>query len=85
MHITNLRKVGGSVMLVVPPALLDVLKLSAGAKVGLAVDNGRLIVEPQARPRYTMAELLAASDYSQPQPAEERDWVDAPAVGGELI
>lgn len=85
MHTTNLRKVGGSVMLAVPRALLDVLHLTAGAKVGLAVDNGRLVVEPAARPRYTMAELLAASDYSQPQPPEEREWVDAPAVGSEPI
>lgn len=85
MHTTNLRKVGGSIMLAVPPALLDVLHLTAGAKVGLAVDNGRLVVKPQTRPCYTMAELLAASDYSQPQPGEEREWVDAPAMGGELI
>jgi len=85
MHTTNLRKVGGSIMLAVPPALLDVLHLSAGATVGLAVDKGRLVVEPQARPRYTMAELLAASDYSQAQPPTEREWVDAPAVGDELI
>jgi antitoxin component of MazEF toxin-antitoxin module len=85
MHTTNLRKVGGSIMLAVPPALLDVLRLSAGAKVGLAVDNGRLVVEPQARPRYTMAELLAASDYSQQQPSSEREWVDAPAAGEELL
>jgi len=85
MHITNLRKVGGSVMLAVPPALLDVLQLTAGAKVGLVVDNGRLVIEPAARPRYTMAELLASSDYSGPQPADEREWVDSPAVGGELI
>lgn len=85
MHTTNLRRVGGSVMLAVPPALLDVLQLTAGAKVGLAVDNGRLVIEPEVRQRYTMAELLAESDYSQPQPAEEREWVDAPAVGGELI
>jgi antitoxin ChpS len=85
MHTTNLRKVGGSVMLAVPPALLDVLHLAAGATVGLAVDNGRLVVEPQGRPRYTMAELLAVSDYSQAQPPEEREWVDAPAVGDEPI
>jgi len=83
MYTTNLRKVGGSVMLTVPPALLDVLHLSPGAKVGLAVDNGRLVVEPQSRPRYTLTELLAASDYSQPQPSEEREWVDAPEVGRE--
>jgi hypothetical protein len=36
------------------------------------------------RPRYTLAELLAASDYSHPQPIEELDWVEAPAVGREL-
>ncbi len=85
MHTTSLRKVGGSVMLAVPPALLDILHLAPGAKVGLAVDNGHLVVEPQTHPRYTLAELLAASDYSQPQPAAEREWVDAPAVGRELL
>jgi antitoxin ChpS len=85
MHTTNLRKVGGSVMLAVPPAILDLLHLKAGALVGVAVEGGRLVVEPQSRPHYTLTELLAASDYSQPQPREEREWIDAPAVGRELI
>lgn len=85
MHTTSLRKVGGSVMLAVPRALLETLQLSAGAKVGLAIDNGRLVVEPKPRPRYTLQELLAASDYSQPQTPEEREWVDAPPVGREPI
>jgi antitoxin ChpS len=84
VHTTNLRRVGGSVMLAVPPAFLDQLKLQVGATVGLAIDHGRLVVDPKPRPRYTLAELLAASDYSQPQPAKDREWVDAPAVGGEL-
>ena len=85
MHTTNLRKVGGSVMLAVPPALLNLLHLKAGATVAVNVENGRLVVEPKPRPRYTLAELLAASDYSKPETLEEREWVDAPAVGGELI
>jgi antitoxin ChpS len=85
MHITNLRKVGGSIMLAVPPALLDVLHLTAGAKVGLAVDNGRLVVEPKARPRYTLDELLAQCDPSADLTAEDREWLDAPAVGRELL
>lgn len=85
MKTTNLRKVGGSIMLAVPPAFLEQLQLEAGATVGLAVDDGRLIVDPKPGPRYTLSELLAASDYAQPQPAEEREWVDAPIVGGELI
>ena len=85
MHTTILRKVGGSVMLAVPPVFLDQLQLQAGAVVGLAVDHGRLVVEPKPRLRYTLAELLAASDYSQAPSSEEREWVDGPAVGGELI
>ncbi|MCK9201070.1 MAG: antitoxin [Gallionella sp.] len=85
MHTTNLRKVGGSVMLAVPPAFLDQLHLQAGTTVGLAIDHGCLVVDPKPRPRYTLAELLAASDYSQPQSSEDREWVDAPAVGDELL
>jgi len=84
MHTTNLRKVGGSVMLALPPAILDLLNLQAGATVDLAVDGGRLIVEAKPKPRYTMAELLAASDYSGELSPEDREWVDAPAVGREL-
>ena len=83
MHTTHLRKVGGSVMLVLPPVFLDQLHLQAGATVGLAVDDGCLVVDPNPRPRYNLAELLAASDYSQPQPDGEREWVDAPATGWE--
>ena len=85
MHTTNLRKVGGSVMLAVPPALLDVLHQSAGVKFGLAVDNGRLVVEPAARPRYTLDELLAQCDASAEISAEDREWLDARPVGGELL
>jgi len=85
MHTTNLRKVGGSVMLAVPPALLDVLHLTAGAKVGLAVENGRLVVEPQARPRYTLDELLAQCDGSAEISAEDQEWLDSKPVGGELL
>ena len=85
MHTTTLRKVGGSVMLAVPPAILDLLRLKAGATVGLAVEGDRLVVEAKPRPHYTMAELLAASDYTSPQPVEDREWVDAPSTGGELI
>lgn len=45
----------------------------------------RLGPEPQSTPRYTLAELLAASDYSQPKPPEDREWVDATAVGREQL
>ena len=39
------------------------------------------------RVRYTLDELLAEAEASgqYPLPPEEREWVDAPAVGGELL
>jgi antitoxin ChpS len=85
MHTTNLRKVGGSIMLAVPPALLEILNLRQGAKVGLAVQNGRLVVEPQRRPRYTLEELLAHCNPKSRRSKEERAWVADKPVGGELI
>lgn len=85
MYTANLRKVGESVMLAVPPSLLDSLRLQVGSTVEIAVDNNRLVIRPQLRPRYTLDELLAASDYSQAPSAEEREWIDSPAVGHELI
>jgi antitoxin ChpS len=85
MHTTNLRKVGGSIMLAVPPALLDILHLRPGAKVGLAVRSGRLVVEPHQRPRYTLAELLAQCNPKAPRGKEERQWLHDKPTGGELI
>lgn len=85
MHITILCKVGRSVMLAVPPVLLDILHLQPGANVAIAVENGRLIVEPQMRPHYTLDELLAQCDPSTALTEEERTWLADSPVGSELI
>ena len=85
MHTTHLRKVGGSIMLRIPPALLDVLHLNAGATVDLTLEDGRLIVAPVPVPRYTLADLLAECDPALPLTDEDRQWLDAPAVGNELL
>jgi antitoxin ChpS len=81
----HLRKVGGSVMFAVPPALLDILHLSAGARVDVAVDNGKLVIEPQARPRYTLDDLLAQCDESAPISTEDREWFNAAPAANELL
>jgi len=85
MHTTNLRKVGGSVMLAVPPALLEILRLQPGAKVDIAIESGRLVVEPRQRPRYTLDELLAQCKPRVRRTKEEQEWLDSKPVGGELI
>ena len=85
MHTTNLRKVGGSVMLAVPPALLDILRLRPGAQVGIAIESGRLVVEPQRRPHYTLDELLAQCNPKAARSKEERDWLGGKPAGAEIL
>ncbi|QAZ65970.1 AbrB/MazE/SpoVT family DNA-binding domain-containing protein [Solidesulfovibrio carbinolicus] len=85
MHTTNLRKVGGSVMLAVPPAILELLALQAGSSVGLAVADGRLVIEPIRPPRYTLDELLAQCDASAAVSDEDRQWLDGRPTGNELL
>ena len=85
MHTTHLRKVGGSVMLAVPRAVLDVLGLRPGVKLGIAIERGRLVVEPPKRPRYTLDELLAQCDSKARRTKEDREWLDNQPVGRELI
>ena len=84
MHTTKLRKVGGSIMMAVPRPILDLLRLEAGATVGLSVEEGRLVVQPASKPRYTLDELLAqcAPDVAISQ--EDREWLDVPPSGREL-
>jgi antitoxin ChpS len=85
MLTTTLRKVGGSIMMVVPPAILEQLNLQAGTAVALAVDGQRLIVEPPRKPRYTLQELLAQCDPDAPLSDEDRAWINTSPVGRELL
>lgn len=85
MHIVRLKKVGGSIMLAVPPAVLKSLGLSTGSELCMTIDNGCLIIEPQKRPRYSLEELLAQCDSNAEMSGEDREWIDAPAVGKELL
>ena len=83
-HLARLRKVGGSVMLAIPPALLDSLDLKPDGSVGMTVEAGRLMVDPHPARRYGLDELLAQCDPAAEEDAG-RDWLDAPAAGRELI
>jgi antitoxin ChpS len=82
---TKLRKVGGSVMLAIPPAVLEMLQLRSGEAVGLSVDAGHLVVDPHVGPHYTLDELLAQCDASADITAQDRIWLDGKPVGGELL
>jgi antitoxin ChpS len=81
----SLSEIEGAVMLAVPEAVLQMLDLKAGSVVALNVDGGRLVVEPQRRPKYMLQELLDQCDFSLPVSEEDRLWMDSPPVGKELL
>jgi antitoxin ChpS len=85
MLTTTLRTVGGSVMMTIPKAVLDVLGLAVNDKVVLQVDAGRLLVEARPRPKYALAELIAQCDTSAEASDELRGWDAAEPVGREAI
>jgi antitoxin ChpS len=84
-HTVVLRKVGGSVMLALPPALLDLVEVAAGQQVDVSVEEGRIVVEPRRRPRYTLAELLSRCDPDAPRSDEDSEWLEARPTGAELL
>ena len=85
MTFTTLRQVGGSVMLAIPPALLETLPLQPGTKVGVAIEGGRLVVEPRQRPRYTLEEVLAQCNPKAPRTSEDGEWLNNKPASAELI
>jgi antitoxin ChpS len=84
MHTTSLRKVGGSVMMAVPPVLLDLLDLKPGSMVGMDVDGERLVIRPTRKPRYTLQELLAQSNSKRRLSRKDREWIDLTPAGKEF-
>ena len=84
-YTAKLRKVGGSIMLAIPPALLDALDLKSDTQVGMSIDSGRLLVEPRVQKRYTLEDLLAQCDPEAPEAADDHAWTEDAAAGRELI
>jgi antitoxin ChpS len=72
-------------MLAIPRPMLDALDLASDAPVGLSIKAGRLVVDPKARRRYTLDELLAQSKRSRRRSREDREWTSGRPAGRELI
>ena len=84
MH-TNLRKVGGSVMLAVSPVFLKELKIACGSTVDVALKDGQLVVRPITKRKYELADLLAQCDPNAKMPSEDRQWLDSAPIGNEIL
>lgn len=82
MPTVKLRKVGGSTMLAIPPAMMEALQLTLDTPVSLRMDSGMLTVAA-ARPRYRLSDLLAQCE-GGPLTEEDQAWLNAPSVGAEI-
>ena len=85
MYTGTLRKVGGSTMLALPPAILDILQLKPQDRVHMTVDAGRLIIESIRGKKYSLEELLAQCDAPAPLSDEDSTWTGSRPVGRELV
>jgi len=88
---TTLKRAGGSLVVTVPAAARNLLRLTEGQDLSVTVEGNRVIMEPMStapvpvrRPKYTLDELLAYANPEAPMTEDERAWQDAAAVGREI-
>jgi antitoxin ChpS len=86
MTTATLRTLGGSVVMAVPKQILNLMHLDAGSLVELTLENGKLIVEPKLKPRYTLSELLAqCNEENMLLTGEDHTWLNAKPMGKEVL
>lgn len=82
---TNLRKVGGSIMLAIPPAILDMMGLAVGSELSLEIDGDRLIVYKPSKVQYQLEELLAECDFDAPPSSDDDLWLSGTPTSRENL
>jgi antitoxin ChpS len=86
MATVTLRNLGGSIVMAVPKKILNLVDLDVGSRVQVSVDNGRLIIQPESKPHYTLAELLSRCRRSDLIPRRtDRAWLASGPAGKELL
>jgi len=83
MNTINLHKQGYSITLNIQPELLD--HLEDGGRASIAMDNGHLSIKRETAPRYTLEELIAATDPEALVAAKADIWMTSGPVGRELL
>ncbi len=90
MPITHLKEVDGVLMVPLSPETQAQLLLTVDSSVQVEVDGSDLIVRTagapsQRRSRYKLSDLLAEYDQMPRDEAEDREWLNFPPVGRELL
>jgi len=83
MAIATVKRVGNTLMVEIPSDIERKLHLLDGSQVQLEGEVEGLTVRRPAK--YSLDELLSQCDVSQPMSEEEREWLESPPTGRELI
>lgn len=87
MEFVTLRRAGGSLVLTIPKTHARALGLTEGERIGVAVEEGKLVADPAQtdRPRYTLEDLVAQCDPKAPLSKEDESWLGERPKGGEFL
>lgn len=81
-----IRKFGNSKGAIIPAALLKELSLDVDDKLEIKLEDGRLVIEPVSKKKYSLKALLAASEgVDMSLNEEDKIWLNVPDVGKEQI
>lgn len=75
-----IRKLGNSAGIIIPAAVMKDLGLKVEQSIDMRVVDGCLIVKPQAKPSYKLADLLAEMKGKYPR---VEGWEELEGVGKE--
>lgn len=78
----SVQKWGNSAAVRLPAALLDHLGIAAGDQLDVDIRPDGLVLRP-AKPRYSLAELLAQCDAGAPIPQDVETWDGISPAGKE--
>ncbi|PIE42046.1 MAG: AbrB family transcriptional regulator [Gammaproteobacteria bacterium] len=83
--LTSIKKWGNSSGVIIPASALKELGLAVGDALDVTVDGDALTLK-RTRPVFTLEELLEKSaDGAFDLDEEDRQWLNSPGVGKELI
>lgn len=81
---TTIRKIGNSSGAILPAAILKKVNLSEGDEVEITEDGRSIVITPvDARPQYSLAQLLSQCDLAAPYPQELAEWDAVKPIGRE--
>ena len=84
--ITTLRSMGKSIVVTIPREILHRIDWGVGTQVNINVQDGKLVIEPRTKHRYTLTELLATcTEENMALTEEDQAWLEAKPLGKELL